>query len=406
MKKPAIFAATAVALALALSGCADDGGGGRVLPTSTAAAPTGAPILIGMDLDKTGPGSSYNPLAGAAVVAGVDEVNANGGILGRPVKLIEESTESDPAKGPAVYQSLIEQGAVGILGLSTASVVAQVKPIIEQAKVVTIAPVAVLPTLTDQPDGDYVYTLVNPVTDYGSVFCGAFEKAGIKKIAYLQDDSPAIKSLAGPLKDAFGKCVTIVDDEVAPVASTDLVAQATRIKDSNPDAIFVQSVGGQFEALAHSALYQAMPDVPRFSQGSFGSQSDAWALATPGSLNNLVFMQQLDLTNPRTVDLQSKLTAALGSDFNMSYFAAQGYDGLMILLDAIKTAGGTDDPAAIKAAMDATTGYQPHVGQEGFRMSFTPTKHVGADSLCGLALFTFGADNTPAGKWSTFQPAC
>lgn len=393
----------AVVITLALAGCT------AAEPEAPATnAPTGDPILIGMDLDSTSPGTSLVfPLAGQGAQAAVDELNANGGVLGRPVELVEASSESDPARGPATYQSLIEQGAVAIIGLATASVAVQAKPIIQEAKVVTIVPIAVLPTLTDQPDGDYVYSLVNTVADYGNVFCSAFKDQKVKTIGYLSDDSPAIQSLSPVLHAAFEKCgVKIVADELASVSATDLVAQATRIKEADPDAIFVQSVGGQFEALAHSALYQAMPDVPRYTQGSFGSQTDAWALATPGSLNGLVFMGPLDLSNPLTEKLSKQLSETYGADFKMSYFAAQGYDGIMLLAKAIEGAGGTDDLEAIKTSMDSISGYLPHLGQEGFTVSYSAEKHVGADGLCGLALFQFGEDNTPSGKWDVFQPPC
>jgi branched-chain amino acid transport system substrate-binding protein len=90
----------------------------------------------------------------------------------------------------------------------------------------------------------------------------------------------------------------------------------------------------------------------------------------------------------------------------MNQFAAQGYDGLMLLLEAIKQAGTSDDRAAIKKAMDSITGYKPHIGQEAFRVSYSPTKHIGANGLCGLTLFEFGSNNQPKAKWSKFQPPC
>lgn len=400
--KKLVFTASVGAIALILAGCSGAASGE---PTG-GGAPTGEPIIIGMDLDRTGPGSSYNPLAGDVVIAAVDDINANGGILDRPIMLVEESSESDPARGPATYQALIEKGAVAVLGLSTASVVQQVKPLLEEEQLTTIAPIAVLDALTQQPDAGYVYSVVNPVSDFGNLFCGAFEAEGIEKVAYFSDDSPAIKSLAEPLKAKLRECVDLVIEEVAPLASTDLTAQASRIADVKPDAILVQSVGGPFEALAHSAFYQAMPDVPRFSQGAFGNQPDNWALATPGSLEGLVFINPLDRENPKTEELVDYMTPLMGADWKVNQFAIQGYDGLMLLLGAIERAGGTDDPEAIRAAMEETEGYEAHIGQSGFTLSYTPDKHIGADGLCGFTLFEFGADNTPEGKWAAHQPPC
>src|SRR4051794_2193162 len=92
--------------ALALAGCGDKAGDEK--PSNGTA--TGAPIIIGMDEDSTGPGAAYSVIAGKTIRLGIQEINNKGGVLGRPLKLVVENDESDPTKVPATLQKLAGQG--------------------------------------------------------------------------------------------------------------------------------------------------------------------------------------------------------------------------------------------------------------------------------------------------------
>lgn len=372
---------------------------------ASGSAPSGDPIIIGMDEDSTGPGASYSTIAGQTVRDAIEQVNAEGGILGRPVELVVENDESDPTKTPSVLRKLLDAGSVALILQSSGAAIAQAKPVVEEAGVIAVAPTSISQSVGLPPDNTYTYTLANPLSDFVSVYCGAFESQGYKSLGVLSDGSVTIDAVNELLLPGLADCIDIVAEEKAPVDAADLSAQVARIKGANPDVVLVSSVGGNFEVLAQNTLAQQLPDVQRFSLASIGNQPSSWELANPGALDGLVYMGSLAADNPQTVKLQEFLNSVRGGDYSITAYDAQGYDTVQLIKMAIEKAGSTDK-AKVSEAFNSITGYLASFGQPGFTLSYSADKHLGADGLCGLVLTQFGPDNTPTGPWSGYQAPC
>lgn len=95
------------------TGTASDTGGGEA---TAGGAPEGEPILIGIAAAKTGVLAPYDLQPGQAFELRVNELNAAGGILGRPVEVEWIDTKSDKALAATAAQELIDKGAVAIIG--------------------------------------------------------------------------------------------------------------------------------------------------------------------------------------------------------------------------------------------------------------------------------------------------
>ena len=379
--------------------------GSDTTTAGSAAAPSGDPIIIGLDEDSTGPGAAYSTIAGETIRDAIDEVNATGGILGRPVELIVENDESDPTKTPSVIRKLLDGGAQVLILQSAGAAIMQGKPVVQESKTIAIAPTSISQTVAQPPDADYTYILANPISDFIQVYCGAFEAAGIEKLAVLSDASAVIDGVNKLLLPGLKDCVDVVAEEKAPVDTSDLNAQVARVKDSSPDAVLVSSVGGNFEVLAQNTLFDQMPDVTRFSLASIGNQPASWELANPGALEGLLYMASINPANPRTQTLEEFLKPKRDDEWQITAYDAQAYDTVQLIKLAIEQAGGTDKDA-LQTAMNSISGYKPHFGQEEFTLSYSPDKHVGTDGLCGLSLVEFGSDNRPDKPWDTYQPPC
>ncbi|MDA4890651.1 ABC transporter substrate-binding protein [Streptomyces sp. MS2A] len=395
--------AAATVAALALTACAGDDAGAS---SSGSTADGGDPIIIGLDEDSTGPGASYATIAGDTVRMAVDEINADGGILGREVRIVVGNDESDPTKTPSIVRKLVDDGAHAIILATGGGSVLQAKAVAKQAGITAVAPVAITTSVGLPPDNEFTYMLANGLDDYASVYCGAFEEMGYEKLAILADTTPAIDNIAGLLVPGLEECIDIVAEESAPVDAADLGAQTARIKQADPDVVLVMSVGGNFEVLAHNTLDPQLPDVLRFSLASIGNQPDAWDRANPGALAEVVYMGSIDTKNAATAALEEKLKKANGDDYRLTAYDAQAYDTVHLLKAAIEEAGGTEDLTAIRDAFDAISAYPAAFGQDGFTLSFSPDKHIGADSLCGLVLSGFDEDNQPSGAWPEYQVTC
>ena len=386
--------------ALAFAGCSKAGSNA---PNSGTA--TGAPIIIGLNQDSTGPGASYSNIAGKTIRLAVQDINDKGGVLGRPLKLVVENDESDPTKSPAVVQKLVSQGAKAILLQTGSAASIQAKATLSQLGVPAIAPTGVTQTLVDPPNNELIYMLANATGDWAKVYCGAFEKANIKKIGVLVDDTTTMAALNKSLFAAM-PCVQVAATEKGAVAASDLSAQVARLKGANVDAVMVTSVGGAFEVLAQNTLASQLPGKPRFSLASIGNQPASWKLANAGALNGLIFMGSINNQNPRTQELVNLLKAKNGADYEITAYDANAWDAIQIIKLAIEKAGGPDDSKKLNEAIQSMSGYKAAFGQPSFTLSYSATKHLGADGLCGLSLIEFGSDNKPKGPWATYQPPC
>src|SRR5262245_28167306 len=82
---------------------------------SGAAAQSGDPIRIGMSLALTGAGASPSKVINTALEIWRDDINAKGGLLGRPVELVIYDDQSSPANVPNIYTKLITVDKVDLL---------------------------------------------------------------------------------------------------------------------------------------------------------------------------------------------------------------------------------------------------------------------------------------------------
>lgn len=383
-----------LAAALLLAGCAQ------------VREPVDDYIVLGMDEDSTGPGASYSTIAGDTVRATVERLNAEGGIAGKQVRLVVENDESSPTNTPSIIRKLVDQGASAIILATGSGSALQAKQISQSTEVVTIAPAALTDAVAGPPGNEFAYMVPNPLAQYADVYCGAFAAQGKKRLGVLADSSPAIAGILATLDPALDKCIEVVGTQKAAVDTADLTAGVTRLLDSDPDVVLVASVGGHFELLAQNTLHRLAPGLQRFSLASIGNQPKSWKLATPGSLDGLVYMGSLSNDNPRTADLQKWLRTVKGPDYSVTAYDAQAYDSVMLLARAIELAGTHTDRQRLNQAMQQVRGLPASFGRAPLTLSFAPDDHIAPDSACGLVLTEFGPGNVPTGPWPEYQPDC
>jgi branched-chain amino acid transport system substrate-binding protein len=364
------------------------------------------PIVIGMLEDNSGGAAFYSQITAGAVKIAIDEINARGGVKGRPIKLITESDGNNATQAPALVARMIQNGAkVILLNSGSASAVAS-KPTLSQQKIPGLSATNIDTRIGSAPDHDYSFMLPNPITDIGTIYAAAFKKMNVKTLGVLSDDSPTITGINGLLLPKIQEAgISVVASEKAPLDASDVTAQVLRVKEKNPDAVLVSSLGGQLEVAFQNTLYQQLRKTPRFSLASIGNQPATWALARANALDGLVYVASISSSNPRASALAKLLKSKMGDKFKaLTAYEAQGYDGVQIIRQALEKAG-EDSPVLIKTALERTDNYKPAFGSDKFTISFSPTKHIGTDGLCGLVLMEFKG-NAPAAPWKTYQPNC
>src|SRR5215216_4186489 len=105
-------------------------------PAQTPAqAPKGEPIKIGFGMGLTGGLAASGKAALLAMKIWEDEINAKGGLLGRPVKLIYYDDQSNPATVPGIFTKLLDVDKVElVIGPYATAIIAPAMPIVMQKK--------------------------------------------------------------------------------------------------------------------------------------------------------------------------------------------------------------------------------------------------------------------------------
>src|SRR3981081_2511871 len=127
-RKPKLFSVAVFALAAVTTNAAQ------------AQAPSGEPIKIGYSMALTGGLAPNGKSALLAQKIWEEDVNAKGGLLGRPVKLIYYDDKSSPAEVPAIYTKLLDIDKVELLiGPYATAQIAPAMPIVIQRKKTFVA---------------------------------------------------------------------------------------------------------------------------------------------------------------------------------------------------------------------------------------------------------------------------
>lgn len=207
-------------------------------------------IKIGAILPLTGENAMYGESAKRAIDLAVEEINTAGGIKGSKIRVIYEDDQALPDKGVSAFQKLITVDKVPVvIGAMPSSVTLAIAPIAEKNKVVLFSPASSNPKITES--GDYIFR--NDVSD---VFEGSKmaedvrQKLGFKKVAVLyinNDYGVGIKDVfIKRFEELGGK---ILDIETFEQGATDFRTQLTKIKQDNPEAVYIVGYKEQIQIL-------------------------------------------------------------------------------------------------------------------------------------------------------------
>ncbi|MCB0168589.1 MAG: ABC transporter substrate-binding protein [Anaerolineae bacterium] len=355
------------------------------------------PINIGGGFALTGDESALDlPAANGAQLA-AKEINAAGGVLGRPVDLIVHDSQYKMDVTAQIAKQFVEQdGVVAVIGFTDTDSVLAAGPTIQAAGLPFITAGATSPKIPTQV-GDEMFLAC--FGDNVQAAAGAeygFNNFG--KNAYLLWDKGVEYTtlLGGYFKDRFSELGgTIVLEDQYDDDATDFSAQIAKIKalPEQPDFYFISAMP-----------YNVGPVIKQFRDagltgpivgGDGYDTPDLLSVAGPAA-ENVYFTTHALIDATGGTDGIKKFIA----DYNKEYghdpenaFAALGYDTMYLIADAIKRAGSTD-AAAIKKAIEETKDYAGITGSITFGDSHIPQKGVTIIAVKDGA-FTLGAEVVP-----------
>ncbi|MCL5676908.1 MAG: ABC transporter substrate-binding protein [Firmicutes bacterium] len=331
---------TMLVLSLALGGCSGKGG------SSGSGAEGKTPIKIGVITAVTGSQAAFGGAHKRGYEIALEEINAAGGVLGRPVELVTEDDGSKPQGAITAADKLVNQDKVPLIvgSYSSESTLALVKKLAD-AKVPLVAPTAVAANVTEQ-GSKYVFRICAPASVYAYDMLEFLQKylPDAKTMALVYESTNFGKGTADGMKKAAEKAsIQVVASEEYTAGSPDYKPLLTRLKQKNPDVIYFGSYLLDATLLMRQAKEVGLNPKAYTAAGTgFSSMefiSDQGAgKAAEYTLAVTQWMPDAKWNGSKEFD------AKVFKKFNRhpQYHDMQAYAALKVAVEAIRLAGSTD----------------------------------------------------------------
>jgi len=333
--------------------------GALALAVSASLAIAADPIKIGVDGPFTGGSSSMGVSMRDGVRLAVDEINKSGGVLGRPLQLVERDDESKNERGVQIAQELInKEKIVAVVGYINTGVALASERFFQEAKIPVMNNVATGSVVThqfdDQPENYIFRNAAHDSIQAPMIVEEAIVRRGFKKPAILADSTNYGQLGREDLEKALAlKGVKAVAVEKFNIKDVDMTAQLLKAKEAGADVVLTYGIGPELAQIANgmTKLGWKVPMV------------GSWTLSMANYIDNAgpggegARMPQTFIQEPTTPKRQSFIVNYLktfnpkNSRIDSPVSAAQGYDSVYLLAAAIKQAGSTDGPK-VKAALE------------------------------------------------------
>lgn len=327
--------------------CVQKGGDGNGTTSS------GDTIKVGVYVDLTGQTSSFGQSTKNGIELAVDEINAAGGVNGKKIQLVVEDDQGRTEQAKTVVEKLINQDkVVAVLGEVASSNTLAAAPVAQAAKIPMITPSSTNPKVTQV--GDFIFRVC---------FLDDFQGSSIAKFA-AKNLNGKTAAILGDVNSDYSKGLTeffekeftalggkVVAKEAYTQTDPDFKGQLTKIRNLNPDVVYVPGYYGQVGIIVKQAreLGMTMP----FLGGDGWDSPELWNLGGAALKNSFI-------TNHYSADDPNPVIQNFVKNYKAKYnnvapdsLAALAYDSARVLADALKRAGGTDN-TKLRDAINAT----------------------------------------------------
>lgn len=337
------------------------------------------PILVGAIAPTTGPVSVYGVSVTNGIKLAVEEINAAGGVLGRPLEVSYMDDKADSTEGANAFNKLVSDGVCAVIGSVTSGVTGGLSTLATQKNMLLLTPTATNVDITG----------VNKPTVFRACYLDSFQGAmaarmtselGLKKVAILY---AASDPYSAGLRDSYVATAKelgleiVAEESSSSVNDVDYTSQLTNIAFSQPEAIFApyyyDVVGPYIVPQARAAGYTG-----------YFIGADGWDGTTGTMLEDKSLYNSSYFVNHYAQDDPSDVVQGFVSNYIKTYgeesltaLAALAYDSVYMLKQAIETAG-TDSTADIVKAMTGMS----FVGVTGnFKLSETGTPNKSISTI-------------------------
>jgi branched-chain amino acid transport system substrate-binding protein len=314
------------------------------------------PLTIGFSMNVTGPLAPNGKAALLAAQIWEEDINAKGGLLGRPVKIITYDDQSNPSTIPGLYTKLLDVDKVDIIASSYATnMIAPAMPIVMQhdRTFFSLLGLAV--------NSEFHYPRYFSMTPTGGPKPKESFAEGFFEVAAEQTPKPQTVAMCGadaefPRNAMDGAREVIkrlglklVYDKTYPPNTADYTPVVRAMAATNPDIFLACSYPADTVGLIR-ASHEVGFKPKIYGGGMVGLQATALKTQLGPLLNGIVvydfWLPWAGFASDEGRDFLKKYqakSAAAGVDLLGYYLPPFSYARMQIIEQAVKATGGTDD---------------------------------------------------------------
>ncbi|MEQ8347173.1 MAG: transporter substrate-binding protein [Sneathiellaceae bacterium] len=341
-----------------------------------AAAQDKEPIKVGQILDQTGGLNIYSLKQMKASQMAVDELNKNGGLLGRPVELIfYDSQSNNQFNSQYATQALLRDKVEVIHGGITSSSREVMRPIVQRFNGLLFYNSLYEGGVCDRR---HVNTGMVPAHQLEVLIPYVIDELGDKKSYILVADYNyghiTAKWMQKIIKENGGEVLGV---EFIPLDVSNFAPMIARIQAAKPDVVYSGLVGS-----AHIAFYRQFEATigkknMTLASSTYGVGREQTELSPEEGEGIIIATSFIDsLDSPAASDFAKRFKAFTGEDEYIGEYGEYGYRGIMLWAEAVKKAGSAK-PDDVIAAL--ATGEVKYDGPGGLYSIDGQTNHTTMD---------------------------
>jgi branched-chain amino acid transport system substrate-binding protein len=269
----------------------------------------------------------------------MEEINAGGGVNGAKLQLVLEDTKTEPPTAVTAFTRLAERKELICIFGSAASLDARATtPHVDEAKIPHVLPVAVLPEITEMGSSWTFRTALNDQIAAVKMADFAVNQLKAKKIGVLIEDSAFGETALYFAKEAERQGVTPLAIERLKRGDLDLKPQLTKLSSLGATHIQFWGYYTEYALVAKQMKELGYTIVLMGNQAPVNDKTiELGGSALEGAMNICLFVPAS--SSPRIKEFVSRYHAKFNADPDT--WAAQSYDSMYLVADAIKRGGAT-----------------------------------------------------------------
>lgn len=314
-----------------------------------AAAADKKPIVVGSILDETGPLNIYGTAMVDATKLAIKQINENGGVLGRQLKLVSYDAQSDNAKYTLYANQLsLKDKAVVIMGGITSASREAVRPVINRNKTLYF--------YNEQYEGgvcdkNVFATGIVPSQQVAPTVAWAMKNLGKKFYILAADYNYGHISTDWVKKYVAQAAGQVVGSEFIPLDVAEFSSVITKLQEAKPDVVFSLLVGGNHIAFYRQFVASGLRDKMKIVSATFGLGNEQVVVAPEESKDIVAvypYFQEID--TPANQQFVAMWHKEFGKDYAyITDSAVTVWNGWHLWANAVGKAGSTDREKVIKA---------------------------------------------------------